>query len=86
MAKWVNIAIIGMPLVIINVWQIIDMEFGLTIVIDLLLVGMFTWGYVDLYKAMRKNKHSAKCSRGAAILGNLYSGRGGSYSIYPPKE
>ena len=86
LAKWVNIAIIVIPLVIINIWQIIDMEFVPAMIVDLLLVGIFTRGYVDLYRAMRKDKHSTKCSRGAAILGNLYSGRGSSYSIYPPKE
>ena len=42
LAKWVNIAIIGIPLVIINIWQIIDREFVPTVVIDLLLVGMLT--------------------------------------------
>ena len=62
------------------------MEFVPAMIVDLLLVGIFTRGYVDLYRAMRKDKHSTKCSRGAAILGNLYSGRGSSYSIYPPKE
>jgi hypothetical protein len=85
-AKWINITFAA-AIIFINAWTIIDQEdIDAIIIADLVVAIVFAWGYVDLYRAMRKAQHSVQCSRGAAMLGNLYSSRGSYYSVYPPKE
>lgn len=85
-AKWINIALVA-AVVIVNVLSIIgreDTEPAITV--DLFAVIVFTWGYISVYRAMRKAKHSIQCSHRAAMLGSLYSSRGNYYTVYPPKE
>jgi len=85
-AKWINITFAAM-IIFMNVWTIIDQEDIDAIIIACFFVTIvFAWGYIDLYRAMRKAQHSVQCSRGAAMLGSLYGAKGSSYSIYPPKQ
>lgn len=63
-----------------------DQDFGIqTAALSLIVLGLYTWNYVEIYHDMKRHKHSTICSKACARAGVWYQFKGSAHTIMDPR-